>query len=512
MELKTLLQLTIFVQFLTSCRCYSPAISHYIRRVSPLLRLQPRFPSQHRLSRRKFDECRTLNRNGLRSSLSIHDDINTQSSSCDENTDIVQPSQSNGEPTAKNTSEAAPDKTIVTEPPTSSTSLSPAAQWHQRRHQEMLQKYRSQILPLERDSSNFLALSLLALSNISLLALSLLSGNLSIPKVILFAIFPGSMFSLWTLQILHDCLHGSLFPKQNTFTLPLIGRVKRKSLQNALLFWGSMPSAFGYYLYLKYGHLSHHKSLGDAEKVSLKTLFDSDRKEFEDGDMLFVAHRMKLKGEVGPRFQLGRGEKKKMMVMSISKGGFSLWKEGCPVRNALVFASSFLYERVMLMVNDVIVALTGRNYFFPNKPKQFHDECAVYCRFVVAVRALLWKISGWKALLFLYLSETLWSIPPHPACAMFVTNHGSTIDETTGECVPSSSTYAGRWYSIFTLGTNYHVEHHDFPTIPLHRLGKLREIAPEYYRAGTKDNLWSIMKKAFSRPEFYACMDAGVMV
>jgi fatty acid desaturase len=95
---------------------------------------------------------------------------------------------------------------------------------------------------------------------------------------------------------------------------------------------------------------------------------------------------------------------------------------------------------------------------------------------------------------------------------MFVTNHGSTIDEITGECAPSSSTYAGRWYSIFTLGTNYHVEHHDFPTIPLHRLGKLREIAPEYYPAGTKDNLLSIMKKAFSRPEFYACMDAGVMV
>jgi fatty acid desaturase len=313
------------------------------------------------------------------------------------------------------------------------------------------------------------------------------------------------MFSLWTLQILHDCLHGSLFPKQSTFDIPLIGRVRRKTLQNKLLFWGSMPSAFGYYLYLKYGHLTHHKSLGDPESVSLKTLFDSHRNEFEDGDVLFVAHRMKLKGEVGPRFQIG----KKEIVMSISKSGFSLWKEGAPIRNAVAFACSFLYERLLLVVNDVVVAITGRNYFFPNKPQQFHDECAAYCRCAVTVRILLWKMAGWKALLFLYLSETLWSIPPHPACAMFVTNHGSNVSET-GECIPSSSTYAGKCYSIFTLGTNYHMEHHDFPTIPLHRLGRLREIAPEYYREGSNDSLLSIMKKAFSKPEFYACMDAGL--
>jgi hypothetical protein len=267
-----------------------------------------------------------------------------------------------------------------------------------------------------------------------------------------------------------------------------------------------MPSAFGYYLYLKYGHLTHHKALGDADAASLKALFDSDKKEFEDGDVLFVAHRMKLKGDVGPRFRIG----KKEIVMSISKTGFGLWREDKPIRNAVAFASSFLYERFMLMINDVVVAITGRNYFFPNKPEEFHRECTQYCRCAVIVRALLWKLAGWKSLLFLYLSETLWSIPPHPSCAMFVTNHGSTMDENR-ECTPSSSTYAGRWYSLFTLGTNNHVEHHDFPTIPFHRLCKLREIAPEYYRSGSNDNLLAIMKKAFSKPEYYACMDAGLV-
>ena len=194
--------------------------------------------------------------------------------------------------------------------------------------------------------------------------------------------------------------------------------------------------------------------------------------------------------------------------MSISKTGFNAWKDGHPIRNALAFTASFMYERAMLMINDVVVAITGRNYFFPNKPQQFHDECAKYCRCAVLVRGLLWKIAGWKSLLFLYLSELLWSIPPHPACAMFVTNHGSNMDDDTGGCIPSSSTYAGTWYSFLRLGTKYHWDHHDFPRIPLHRLGELRKIAPEFYPQGSSDNVFRIMKRVFTKPEFYACMDA----
>jgi len=187
----------------------------------------------------------------------------------------------------------------------------------------------------------------------------------------------------------------------------------------------------------------------------------------------------------------------------------------------IVFAASFIYERLLLAVNDVVVALTGRNFFFPNKPKQFHRECAAYCRAACLVRVALWWLGGksWHALGFLFLSETLWSLPPHPAAAMFVTNHGSRPNANTDQepliqsspvnaCLPSSSTYAGKWYSILTLGTNYHCEHHDFPTIPFHRLGKLRKIAPEFYSASkTRDNIWQIVVRAFAQPDFYACMN-----
>ena len=107
------------------------------------------------------------------------------------------------------------DDTTIEKDRTVDSVFSSAAQWHQNRRRQMLKKYGAQITPLERDSSSHaLALSLLFISNASLFALSLLSGKLHPFQVALLAIFPGSMFSLWTLQILHDLLHGSLLNKR----------------------------------------------------------------------------------------------------------------------------------------------------------------------------------------------------------------------------------------------------------------------------------------------------------
>ena len=384
------------------------------------------------------------------------------------------------------------------------STLSDAAQWHKKRRQEMLQKYGDTIRPLEtQSSSQKLALPLLVSGNLALLCLSIVSGRiLSLPQVLVLAAFPGSVLSLWQLQILHDCLHGSLWTKSSK---RIFGIVPKNKIQAATLFWGSLPCVFGYYLYLKFGHLSHHSNVGDAQKVSLKQLFESDQTDFEDGDVLFVSHRMKLKGDVGPTFRWGENAS---LTMSISKSGFNLWRTGRVLRNACAFWVSFLYERFMLVINDVVVSVMGRNYFFPNKPSSFHEACTRYARVATVMRMALWKFAGWKSLLFLFLSETLWSLPPHPACAMFVTNHGSSMSQD-GSCWPSSSTYAGRWYSALTLGTNYHCEHHDFPSIPFDKLGLLHLIAPEYYPTVTS-NLGEIMEKAFSHPEWYACMKVGV--
>lgn len=327
---------------------------------------------------------------------------------------------------------------------------------------------------------------------------------------------------------------------------------KAKPLEEKILFWGSMPSIFGYYLYLKYGHLTHHTNLGDPSKASLEQLFDSDSTNFEDGDVLFVAHRMRLLGKTGPTFQLPTWSPliPSNITISISRTGFNQWiiplgdQDGIRnndvsvarqangvgldvgnIKNNLLyywnvcmFATSFLLERMILFWNDYGVAILGRNLFFPNKPLKFHDECTEYARWSCLVRSVIWFIGGWKSILFLYLSETLWSIPPHPSSAMFVSNHPSVVeDENENKCIPTKSTYAGLWYDWFTLNTNYHKEHHDFPMIPFHKLHLLRKIAPEYYinigdgsAAGVgenNDNIYDIIKSSFTYPNYYACMN-----
>ena len=394
----------------------------------------------------------------------------------------------------------------------------------------MIAKYGTKILDLEQQSSQYVGIPLLLLGNVTLLGLSLLAGSLSVPAVVALAIFPGSIFSLWQLQILHDCLHGTLLDRRT------MSAKNKSTWQQRILFWGSLPCVFGYYLYLQYGHLSHHKSFG-SEEATLLQLFDSSQVDFEDGDVLFASHRMKLKGPIGPQLPLpevgnwdktkaeGEGDvgddnvknPRRRLTMSISRTGFHFWQMGQPIWNATVFAASFLFERYMLCWNDVIVAISGRNFFFPNKPQEFHQQCATYTRCAVALRLALFLVAGWKSLLFLYLSETLWSIPPHPACAMFITNHGSKSaeDNDDGACQPTSSTYAGAWYSILTLGTNYHCEHHDFPSIPFHLLSELHQIAPEFYLSArgdypkANDHVFDIMKRTFAQPDFYACSNSN---
>ena len=433
-------------------------------------------------------------------------------------------------------------------PSGSSRTLDSVAEWHRQRRNEMvaLPGAGARLVELENQSANPVPiLLLLLLCNLSLGWGAVSSQHWSLPRVVLTAFGWGSLMSLWQLQILHDVLHGSLFHNSanNHNNNPVVDWLSKQ--KNGLLFWGSLPSVFGYYLYLRFGHLTHHKNVGrstsspskdnDATTTSycdLQLTFASNQTNFEDGDLLFVAHRMKLKGKPGPTlalwWQRGRDQKTKSnnnndnyksildLPISISHWGFSCWKENRAIHNAMVFGASFLSERILLVVNDVVVALTGQNYFFPNKPPKFHRVCARYARVATLLRLSLLTLCGWKSLLYLYLSETLWSVPPHPASAMFVTNHGSTTagGESTSSpaCIPTRSTYAGRWYSLLTLGTNYHCEHHDFPRIPLHRLGQIRSLVPShYYRRGSSDNLGKILLKAFGQPDHYACLDVGLL-
>jgi sphingolipid 4-desaturase/C4-monooxygenase len=91
----------------------------------------------------------------------------------------------------------------------------------------------------------------------------------------------------------------------------------------------------------------------------------------------------------------------------------------------------------------------------------------------MAVLGIVVYLAGFGAIG--YLSASIYfAVGPHPLAMRLVQEHGQR--EPGGL---TSSYYGPLNRIMFNLG--YHVEHHDFPNIPWHRLPQLRAIAPDWY-------------------------------
>ena len=343
--------------------------------------------------------------------------------------------------------------------------------------------------------------------NVLQIALAKEVGSLELPAVATIALGAtvGGTLSLWQFALLHDIKHG-------------VAHLPAGLKPNDVLFYGSQPSLFGYYLYLRYGHLSHHKDFGS---VSLKQTFDSSAINFQDGDVLFSAHRQMHAGDAkeegigffGSEAVGGRG-------LSISRSFYSLfWRDDSTLSNLLVYCISMTYERFVLCVNDKVVAVTGSNYFFPNKPPEFLDTNRRYARFAAATHLALFLFGGGTStLLYLFFAELGWQLPIHPACSMFVSNHPS-YESTDGAgekfCQPTSSVYSdSKWFDWLLAFTNYHTEHHDFPTVPMWALPKVKSKADSFYSEleGAQDSWVTVIQRSFKKRSYYGCqgtLDVG---
>ncbi|MBI5915974.1 MAG: fatty acid desaturase [Bacteroidetes bacterium] len=92
---------------------------------------------------------------------------------------------------------------------------------------------------------------------------------------------------------------------------------------------------------------------------------------------------------------------------------------------------------------------------------------------VFSVNATLVYFFGWMSVLYLF-SSMMFALGFHPVGARWVQEH-YTLDEAQ-----ETFSYYGPINKV-TLNIGYHVEHHDFPSVPWNKLPVLRKIAPEYY-------------------------------
>jgi len=102
----------------------------------------------------------------------------------------------------------------------------------------------------------------------------------------------------------------------------------------------------------------------------------------------------------------------------------------------------------------------------------------------VGINLAVYLLWGPKSLAYLALA-LFFSIGLHPLGARWIQRHylvGSEEQETFS--------YYGR-LNLLTFNVGYHNEHHDFPSVPWHRLPRIRAAAPEWYTDLVAHTSWT---------------------
>jgi sphingolipid delta-4 desaturase len=112
---------------------------------------------------------------------------------------------------------------------------------------------------------------------------------------------------------------------------------------------------------------------------------------------------------------------------------------------------------------------------------------------IAAADALVVTFLGWPALAYLALSTYL-AVGPHPTGAHILQEH--IIFDASYE----TASYYGPVNRI-SINHGFHLEHHDFPTVPGVRLSRLRALAPKHYenRFAHRSRLATLWQFVFDR-------------
>eukprot|EP00965_Chrysotila_dentata_P252841 6210907-Pleurochrysis_carterae.AAC.2 len=132
-------------------------------------------------------------------------------------------------------------------------SIRTPSEWHSRRRQQILEAHPDVQQLFGVDA---LSLPLLSLVNVMHAGAALCAGQLlqnGDAGNLLLLCYAGSFLSIAQFIMLHDLIHGGVV------------RSNRLGWLRAL----SLPSFFGYYLYLRFGHLSHHRAMVSESSMLL---------------------------------------------------------------------------------------------------------------------------------------------------------------------------------------------------------------------------------------------------
>jgi sphingolipid delta-4 desaturase len=136
---------------------------------------------------------------------------------------------------------------------------------------------------------------------------------------------------------------------------------------------------------------------------------------------------------------------------------------------ARLIGRSSLRKALWLLVNPLFQVLRGSRLSATRSPRGWVALNAVA---VLATDVAVLVTLGPTALL--YLLSSYFFAMGLPLGAFWIPEH---IGTENGQ---DTRSYYG-WLNLLLFNRGYHVEHHDFPSVPWNRLPRLRRLAPEWY-------------------------------
>lgn len=330
---------------------------------------------------------------------------------------------------------------------TTRRSAASAADWHRARRAAILKSPAGDaVRALSKPSRTTLLVSAgMQLFNLALAAWCALA-ELPIWAILVLAYGPGAWCAMARFAMLHEIVHGVAG-----------GRTKR--IRHLLLRIADLPSVtIVNYLYYRWGHIDHHRRLGRDTAADVDTATSA-----VDLDILFQLDTMRLR--------------RKPDEAATAPGG---WR-GSALLNLARISALQVWNNIVDTVALPFMVLFGPP-FMRQRGRAFIRDLQIQAAIVCAQMALLHLLLGWQALLYLLLAQIFLYIPIHPFFAYFSATHGASETEARLR-QPTTSIDAGRWFTVATFALDHHVEHHDFPNIPWHRLPTLRRLAPDFYPA-----------------------------
>lgn len=334
-----------------------------------------------------------------------------------------------------------------------------AFHWHAKRRNDILRKYPKVKKLFQNKPNGFVSIVPLVLVQ---LAAAFLSQYLPVLAIVFLAATFGT-YIFWGLhEALHEISHSNYrFSSTQNQKLLLLKLASIPILGN------------GYYDYYRWHHLNHHKNQGSQYRNH--KLSDDDLMNKSDFDIEVFRDYFAIKSdaESPPRYKpdwVFRNRLLRLLYVGIIIPPYHL------IEDAVIYPIVALYEKGTIIVNRILKRKDQKPY-----TNRLVNSFLIHVSHSWATFVLIYFTMGPLSILYLLLSQIfIQGFLFHPFLVFWVSVHGSPEDTPDSECFPTYS-FGGKVASFFFRNGNYHLEHHDFPGLPVHQMHQLREIAPEFY-------------------------------